>query len=250
MEALKLTPRMQKVAAFVPQGAKVADIGCDHAYVSIYLCRERDCRRVIAMDVRPGPLEHARQNIHKAGLEDRITLRLSDGLEMLTRGEVDTVVMAGMGGPLMMELLTRRQELLVDISVLVLQPQSDIAAVRKFLFSIGFVIVEEAMVWDKGKPYFVMRCEHSTQTELSKNNREEAGNGRRPDWTETEFQYGRHLLDAKDAGLYQYLIRQEQQLRQLREKLAGASGDKARERLLEIATQLEYNKAAQAYYEE
>ena len=75
-----LTPRMKCVAALVPAGARVADIGCDHAYISIALCEQKVCDFVIAMDVRRGPLEIAIANVHKAGLDDRIELRLSDGL--------------------------------------------------------------------------------------------------------------------------------------------------------------------------
>ena len=92
---------MQANADMVSTGGVVADIGCDHGYLSIYLLESGKKDRAIAMDVRPGPLSSAEENIRLAGLSDSIELRLSDGLEKLSIGEADTVVIAGMGGPLM-----------------------------------------------------------------------------------------------------------------------------------------------------
>ncbi len=236
MDQFALTPRMKQVADFVPEGASVADIGCDHAYISIYVCQKRGCRRAIAMDVREGPLMHARENIHKAGLADTIELRCSDGLDMLGEAEADTIVMAGMGGPLMMRLLARRISLVEDMSCLVLQPQSELGKVRKYIYAIGFCIVEEAMVWDKKKPYFILKCERKDKTSQKAN------------WTELEFIYGRHLLHRQDAGLYTFLTVQQESLAALKEKLIQAPGKKASARLCEIEAKLEYNRAALAYY--
>lgn len=238
MEGTKLTPRMLKVAALVPEKARVADIGCDHAYISIHLCRQQGVREVIAMDVGRGPIEIAKANIHKAGLEEQIEVRLSDGIRGLCPGEVDTLVIAGMGGALMIDILEGKPEVLEQISVLVLQPQSEIEAVRRYVRQGGFEINEEDMVWDKGKPYFMFRCR-----------RQEAADGNAMwHWTDVEYRYGRLLLRNKDKGLYEFLLREESMLCCIREALTGQRGGKAQKRLLEVQEQLEWNREAQSYY--
>ena len=104
---ITLSKRMQANADMVSLGGTVADIGCDHGYLSIYLLESGKKDRAIAMDVRSGPLSSAEDNVKNAGLSDKVRLRLSDGLEKLGLGEADTVVIAGMGGPLMEEILQK-----------------------------------------------------------------------------------------------------------------------------------------------
>ena len=94
---MELSKRMKNNACLVDQGSMAADIGCDHGYVSIFLVQERKCKKVIAMDIGKGPLSQAQKNIEAAGLQDKIQCRLSNGMEKLTPGEVDTVLVAGMG---------------------------------------------------------------------------------------------------------------------------------------------------------
>ena len=231
-----LTPRMRCVAAFVPSGARAADIGCDHAYVSIFLCEQEICDHVIAMDVRKGPLEIARANIHKAGLDDRIELRLSDGLERLACGEVDTIVIAGMGGLLIRDILCAGEQVVKGLRTMVLQPQSEIPEVRRYVREHGFEIADEAMIWDKNKPYFVMKCIWADGQSL-------------PEWSEVKYQYGGVLLKRQDTGLRDFLRWEQQHLERLIETLKGQTGEKAELRLMELQALLEYNRQARAYFE-
>ena len=94
----QLDGRLRLTAEMVPAGARVADVGCDHARLPIALVRSGRCSSVIASDLRQGPLLSAQENIARAGLEDKISLRLSYGLDGIAPGEADCVVMAGMGG--------------------------------------------------------------------------------------------------------------------------------------------------------
>lgn len=142
----------------VSKGRRVADIGCDHGYVSIYLCRRGLCSRVIAMDVRQGPLERARANIKKYGLSDYIETRLSDGTGALEPGEADALVISGMGGRLMIRILEEGFARLGKFPELVLQPQSEIFLVRAFLRQQGIKIIDETMVLDEGKYYTVIKA--------------------------------------------------------------------------------------------
>ncbi len=134
----------------------IADVGCDHGYVSIRLVQNNTTERAIAMDVRKGPLSMAQANIAEAGLEDRIEVRLSDGLSALSEGEADGLVIAGMGGKLMMSILEQGDPVSLGIKTALLQPQSDIEEFRGYLRSRGYEVVDERIVLDEGKYYFPM----------------------------------------------------------------------------------------------
>ncbi len=137
----------------------VADVGCDHGYVSIYLVLKHVAERALAMDVRPGPLDMARANVSGFGLTDSITVRLSDGLSELSPGEADGLVIAGMGGKLMISILDKKSLSDLGIRAAVLQPQSDIDEFRQYLRDKGYLIRQERIVFEDGKYYFPIRIE-------------------------------------------------------------------------------------------
>jgi tRNA (adenine22-N1)-methyltransferase len=134
----------------------VADVGCDHGYVSIYLVQSGIADRAIAMDVRKGPLSGADDNIREYGLSEKIETRLSDGLKALLPGEADALVIAGMGGKLMIRILQEGNPKALGLKEAILQPQSDIDEFRRFLRSEGYVIADEKIILDEGKYYFPM----------------------------------------------------------------------------------------------
>ena len=109
MNVMQLSKRLRAAAGMVTKGNIVADVGCDHAYTSIYLCKEGIAPRVIAMDVNKGPLQGAKTHVEQAGLSEQIDIRLSDGLQKLMPGEADTVLLCGMGGLLMIKILSLRK---------------------------------------------------------------------------------------------------------------------------------------------
>jgi len=135
----------------------VADVGCDHGYVSIYLVQKGIAETAIAMDVRKGPLSMAENNIREYGLEEKIDLRLSDGLSLLNKDEADALVIAGMGGKLMISILGKKDIRELGIKTAILQPQSDIPEFRQFLRDKGYLIENEKIVFEDGKYYFPMR---------------------------------------------------------------------------------------------
>ena len=153
----------------------VADVGCDHGYVSMYLVQSGIAKRAIAMDVRSGPLAMAAGNIESMGLSDRIETRLSDGLSELKSGEADSLVIAGMGGKLMISILEKKSPAELGIKSAVLQPQSDIDEFRQFLRDNHFEIVDERIILEDGKYYFPMRVE------VAEDNRKGKAIGRAPD---------------------------------------------------------------------
>ena len=149
MEAVSLSNRLQTVADMVT-GRRVADIGCDHGFVPIYLVQAKKADHVLAADVRPGPLSRAQQHIKEVQLTPYIETRLSDGLAGVTpEDRVDTVILAGMGGRLMRRILGELDRL--PVQELVLQPQSEWEELRAFLYEQAYLIVEENMVLEEGK---------------------------------------------------------------------------------------------------
>lgn len=154
---VKLSKRLSAVAAFVADGNRLCDVGCDHAFLPIALVESGRIPSAIAMDVREGPLAIAERNVAEAGLDGRIETRLSDGLEMLRSGEADTILLAGMGGRLMLDILARGIEVARTAQEWVLQPQSEVAEVRRWLRLSGFAVVDEEMVCERGKYYVVLR---------------------------------------------------------------------------------------------
>ncbi|MCR5655426.1 MAG: class I SAM-dependent methyltransferase [Lachnospiraceae bacterium] len=154
---MRLSKRLLAVAGLVPKGSAVADIGCDHGYVSIYLLQQEIAKSVIAMDIKQGPLDRAKENIKDAALTDRIELRLSDGAEALQPGEADTLIMAGMGGRLTLSIVEGAIEKLGETLTFILQPQSEVPLVRRRMRELGYGIEDEDFVAEDGKFYPMMR---------------------------------------------------------------------------------------------
>ena len=154
---VELSARLKALADMVTPGNRVCDVGCDHGYLSIYLVQKKISPKIIAMDVRTGPLSRCTEHVMQYGLEQYIEQRLSDGLEALAPGEADTVVCAGMGGKLMQAILSRQHETAKSLKELILQPQSEVMAFREFLRSQGYRTVEENMIEEEGKFYPMMK---------------------------------------------------------------------------------------------
>lgn len=156
--AVRLSKRLTALAELVTEGKRLADIGTDHGYIPIFLCLQGRIPSAIAMDINAGPLERAREHVLEYGLSSRIEIRLSDGLQKLYPGEADTILIAGMGGGLVIKILSEGGQAITGKEELVLQPQSEIAKVRQYLREQGFVIVDEDMVEEEGKFYPMMRA--------------------------------------------------------------------------------------------
>lgn len=213
----KMSQRLVTVAEMLrdDSGKKlaVADVGCDHGYVSIYLIQSGIASSAVAMDVRQGPLSGASDNIREYGLLDVITTRLSDGLKELKKGEADSLIIAGMGGKLMMRLVKEGNLKELGIRTAVLQPQSDISEFRAFLRDEGFFITDEKMILEDGKYYFPMKV----VTDMSQDEKEDILNKNiksfldldnalsREDVIRLFDRYGAHNLLRKDPLLKSFL---------------------------------------------
>lgn len=169
-QKVELSKRLTLVSRMVTVGNTVADIGCDHGFVSIYLVVNNISPHVIAMDINKGPLEIAMTHIREYGMEKYIEARRSDGTRMLNQGEADTIICAGIGGRLMVKILDEGSQILAGVKEIILQPQSDIEMVRKYLREHNFRITAEEAVFEEGKYYFILKCIHdepeSVNTEI------------------------------------------------------------------------------------
>lgn len=237
------------LACMVTPGSRAADVGCDHAFLSIYLVREGISPGVIAMDVRRGPLSAAKEHIEAEDLSEYIETRMSDGLRELLPGEVDTVICAGMGGRLMERILAESLEKALELRELILQPQSELKEFREFLRKAGFAVTDEDMVREDGKYYFAMRAVPkggevaAEQTHPADNAREEQAlyvkQMPSSDQVRLFDKFGEKLLIKKHPVLKQYLQQQEKMLEQLRESLKNQDTERADLRLGEVQSELD-----------
>ncbi len=158
---LNLSERMLMAAKMVRKGNAVADIGTDHAYLPAYLVLNGISPKALACDVRKGPLENARKTVESYGIEDKITLRLSDGFDEIEPFEAQDFIMCGMGGTLMEQLVSRAYWLKDSSKRIIVQPQSHAEDIRRFFVENGFEILFEDTCTDGGKLYCAMAAEYT-----------------------------------------------------------------------------------------
>lgn len=250
-----LSRRLMAIADLARSGQCVCDVGCDHAHIPIRLLQEGRFKRAIGMDVIEGPLEKAAGNLSLYGMQDRIGLRLSDGLDAFCIGEADTLIITGMGGSMMQEILLREPEKTRSFQALVLGPQSDPEKVRSALRALGFRIEDERLIYDDGKYYPIVRAvrgdskgdpladskgdplEDPKRDPLADSKRDpledplgdSAGgdSGPFPDKSallqETEDLFGPILLERRDPVLLEFLVRQERVLKKIHSSVRRAA---------------------------
>ena len=229
---LKISDRLATVASLIPVGANLVDIGTDHGYVPIWLLQNQRIASAIAMDVNKGPLARAKENRDKYGFSEVMDLRLSNGFEKLQPGEGDSVLIAGMGGPLMIRIIEEGRKNASSIQTWVLQPQSEIPSVRRYLHEHDFIIVEEIMLKDEGKYYMAMK----------------AVPGKEASWNRLEYLFGKYLLEQKQSVLKEFIERETELYKKISQQLIE-SNQTASERYQEVVGYLEDLKQAMTYYD-
>ncbi len=259
MGPVLLSERLRAVASMVTPGSRVCDVGCDHGFVSIWLVEQNVSPRVLAMDVRVGPLGAAGRHVAQRGLEPLIETRLSDGLHNYEIGEADSLICAGMGGRLMMRILGEEKAKTDSFTELILQPQSEIMQFRTWLREQGLRITDEKMVEEDGKFYPMMRA----VPEAGCSRGEDAGESRRSgdpgsqkpaadaahggiqgmeqgELCKLYDRYGGFLLQRGDSTLLAFLQKEERIHTEILDRLQGQGldCDKRRMRYAEVETLL------------
>lgn len=154
-DSIKLGPRLNGIASLISFKTRLADIGTDHAYLPIALCEQGKIERAIATDIHKGPYQSALAAVQNHKLDNKIDVRLGNGLYPLMPGEVDTLTLAGMGGRTILEILFARPDILSEISDLIVQPQGLESKVRYDLLKAGWLLKEENLV-EEGRVYVIM----------------------------------------------------------------------------------------------
>lgn len=200
----------------------VADVGTDHGFVPICLIERGIVSRALALDVREGPLMRAQGHVLQHGLEGKIGVRLSDGLKGLRPQEADVVVIAGMGGELMLRILEEGGHMREFVQCFILSPQSELPLFRHGLEKLGLLIRDEVMVEEDGKYYTVMT----------------AVPGKMHYPKEYCYRYGERLIADKSRVLAEFLEKEIGQLLKIRGQLLAGGGDGVAKRLQEIEEKL------------
>lgn len=225
----QLGPRLALCAKLVRRGDKVADVGTDHGYLPIWLLKSGWIKSAVALDINPGPLESARHNGKRYGLGREISYRLSDGLEKICPEEADDIVIAGMGGELILRIIEETPWLKDPDKLLVLQPMSSVPELRIGLRELGFQILVEQAVWDAGKVYSAFSASYI---------------GEKPETNSLYPYLGNLQPGAPCVELYAQKV-----LRELSNQAAGAAhlGEKARGKELQALMDAIVEKYLQPY---
>ena len=219
---LKLDARLQAAADLVLPGLPLADIGTDHAYLPLYLVKAGICPRAVASDKAISSIRAAIDLISAQDVSGRISPRCGDGLSVLEPGEVATIVLCGMGGLLMSDILQKGMRVLQKTRRLVLQPQSHIEAVRWWLAAHGWRIIEEKIVENKGFFYVLLAAEPGKMV-----------------LTELEAEFGPYLLCKRDPVFRAWLERKIQEREAVCHMLEKQDGQRTVQRCSELRMEIQ-----------
>ena len=225
MMKLELSKRLAAVAALVPDGARLADVGTDHGYLPVSLILSGRITRAIATDIRRGPLEHAKRTAAECGVTDQLDFRLCDGLNAVSPEECDTITIAGMGGETIAHILSQALWTRNDIR-LILQPQSTQDVLRRFLAHSGYRICSERVVREGERWYPVLEVEGGEMSAFSEG---EAVAGKPETWVD----------QPERRGYLEWLLRRTRQQLEGLSKSNGSTGDQRREELMKVEFFLE-----------
>lgn len=228
--SITLSKRMQMNASMVPNGSRVADIGCDHGKLAVYLIEKNTATYVVASDIGKGPLERAMTTVKGAGLTDKIDLRLADGANGIKRDEsgrpeVDVIVMAGIGGMLALDIVRDSIDIYRDIDCFIIQAQSNIDILRGSMDELGFAIIDEDMVYEDGKFYTAIKYKYSEKISnvthvsyITCDGEETEVHG---SLTEAELSYGPVLISKSHDVLHEHLKKELKKYESIYKDLSG-----------------------------
>lgn len=226
---MNLTPRLKKIADLIPENCTLADIGTDHAYLPIYCLLNGKIKKAVASDINKGPLLRARENVKRYGLERKIDLRLSDGIEGLGYGEADVIVIAGMGGLLIGSILERAESVLKRGTFLILQPMIAQKELRKYLYSGLFSPEGEYLAEEDGRIYNIITVRY----------------GLKCDFDDRDIIIGRNLKKNSPHLFERYAANKEKTLKKI---ISGIQGSSKQEEPCEVIRELEfYRKELEGY---
>jgi len=198
---MKMSKRLKAIADFVKEEDKLIDIGCDHAFVDIYLCEKYKNISMIASDIHEDALKIAKTNIEKAGFSNRIETRLGDGLKIVNPSEFNTILISGMGFYTIKKILSNKPKM-INFPKIIIQCNTDVVKLRKFVIKLGYKITKEELVEDNDITYTIIEFEKGSES-----------------YTYEEIYFGPKILENKNDLFYDYynkkLLKYENLLLQL-----------------------------------
>lgn len=215
---MEISNRLKTIANFVPKNSIVADIGTDHGYIPIYLIRKMISKKVIATDISKASLNKTIQSIKGTKIEKKISTRLGNGLEVIKPFEVDTVIMAGMGGILIRDILEKDKDTAHSICNFILQPMVASKELREYLMDNNYEIVDEELVKEDGRFYEILY----------------AKKGLAYIDDDIYLEIGKKLIEKQDPLLKEFLEYKILMIKEVLEKIKGAESLKTEERRSEL----------------
>lgn len=162
---MELSKRLKRIAEHVDKCESVADIGTDHGYIPIYLVKEGICKKAIASDINKGPIEKAKVNVAFEGVSNKVKCLLGPGLNSLKVGEVNGVILAGMGGNLTRDILLADMDKVKKYDFIILQPAQNPEVLREFLYKNDYEIIDEDLIKDEGRFYELFKVKYNENSE-------------------------------------------------------------------------------------
>ena len=162
---MELSKRLKRIAEHVDKCESVADIGTDHGYIPIYLVKEGICKKAIASDINKGPIEKAKVNVAFEGVSNKVKCLLGPGLNPLKVGEVNGVILAGMGGNLTRDILLADMDKVKTYDFIILQPAQNPEVLREFLYKNDYEIIDEDLIKDEGRFYELFKVKYNENSE-------------------------------------------------------------------------------------
>ena len=185
---MKISNRLKSISDFVSDNDKIIDIGCDHALLDIYLLKNRENINVIASDINEGAIKNAEKNLKKYEV-DNLDLRLGNGLTVVDKDEINTIIISGMGFITIREILSN-VERLENVNKIIIQSNTDVVKLRKFVIKLGYKIDDESLVKDNDITYIVIKFIKGKEK-----------------YSYDELYFGPKILTKKDDLFYEYYNR-------------------------------------------
>ncbi len=230
---MKLSNRLHTVSTFITPQSILADIGTDHGYIPIFLVSNGTIPFAYAMDINEGPLERAKSHIDENGLADKIQVRLSNGLDKLGENEADSILIAGMGGALTVDILSRGWKVAKSAKELILSPHSEVFLVREYLQEKGYRIVREEMIKDMDKYYVIMKWVKGLEEKYS----------------ECELLYGPLMLKNKDKICFEFLNKEKDNFIKILKAMPDNGKSDTQKRKTELLEKIKVVECALKYFD-
>ena len=236
---IRLSERLQGIADGIPVGSRVADIGTDHGYIPIWLKQTGRSGYIVAGEINAGPLQKMREHMERylEGDEEGIYPRRGSGLQVIEKGEVDTVVIAGMGGLLMIDILSEDLEKTASVKRFLLQPRNAQDKLRKWLLEQGFTIIDEKLVREGRFVWEIMVVETKGCFGTPEDNQRKIETYFQGG--EVQYEIGQHLIRRKDPLLPDQIRWKREILEEIAEGACRSDAPQAKERAREIAEKLD-----------